>query len=65
MPRQINVITSTQRISVNPTSNAVSVILAGPQGPAGEVLQSVFDAAVANLQSQIDDLQSQIDSNHP
>lgn len=62
MARQINVITGTQRISVNPTSRAVSVILAGPQGPTGEVPQAVFDAAVADLQSQIDDLQSQIDA---
>lgn len=65
MARDINVTNSTQRIVVNPTTRSISVILAGPQGPTGEVSQATLDAAVASLQAQIDSLQAQIDTHHP
>lgn len=67
MPREINVVSATQRISVNPTTRSVSITLAGPMGPTGPtggISQAELDAAVAGLQSQINNLQAQVDTYH-
>jgi hypothetical protein len=43
--------------AVGPTGPAGPAGATGPAGPAGEVTQAALDAAVANLQAQIDALQ--------
>lgn len=47
---EVTVLSRTQRIVVNPTSNAVSVVNAGPQGPAG--------TGTDLLEPRVDDLET-------
>ena len=59
MSGEINVISRTQIIYVDPTSGSVSVINAGPQGPAGPT-GGVPVADFNALEARVTDLEARV-----
>lgn len=60
MSADIVIIAKTQRIIVDAPSRSVTMVMAGPQGPVGQVSSGQLAAAVSDLQDQIDALDSRV-----